>query len=88
MFNETPFLTSNKLTIVATLALGSRPREGLAKVQAKCEGRESHFMLMGVWESVREWAPTLPNELPLWELESRQTPASLKSNFRHKKPLD
>jgi hypothetical protein len=54
MFNETPFLTSNKLTIVATLALGSRPREGLAKVQAKCEGRESHFMLMGVWESVRE----------------------------------
>jgi hypothetical protein len=30
---------------IATLALGSRPRQGLAKVQAKSEARESHFML-------------------------------------------
>jgi hypothetical protein len=37
------------------------------KVRAKCEGRESHFMPPGVWESMREWTPTLPNELPLWE---------------------
>ncbi len=33
---------------VATLALGSRPRQGLAKVRAKKEARESHFMLPGV----------------------------------------
>jgi hypothetical protein len=39
---------------VITLALGSQPRQGLAKVQAKSEARESHFMLMGVWESVKE----------------------------------
>jgi len=39
---------------VATLALGSRPRKGLAKVWAKKEARESHFMLLGVQESVRE----------------------------------
>ncbi len=39
---------------VATLTLGSRPKQGLAKVRAKCEGRESHFMFLGVWESVRE----------------------------------
>jgi hypothetical protein len=33
---------------VATLALGSRPKQKLAKVQAKSEARESHFMLLGV----------------------------------------
>ncbi len=41
-------------TNVATLALGLRPRQGLAKVRAKNEARESHFMLSRVWESVRE----------------------------------
>jgi hypothetical protein len=30
------------------------PSLGLGKVQAKSEARESHFMLLGVWESVRE----------------------------------
>jgi phage-related protein len=53
-------------TIVATLALGSWPRWRLAKVQAKNEAWELHFMLPG---SAREcegmnphipkWAPTL-----------------------------
>jgi hypothetical protein len=33
---------------VITLALSSRPRQGLTKVQAKSETRESHFMLSGV----------------------------------------
>jgi hypothetical protein len=45
--------------------LGSRPKQGLAKVWAKSEAQDSHFMLLGMWESVREWTPTLPNELPL-----------------------
>jgi len=35
-------------TIVTTLALGSWPRQGLTKVHAKSEARESHFMLPGV----------------------------------------
>jgi hypothetical protein len=39
---------------VATLALGSRPRPRLARVQAKREARESHLMLPGVQKSVRE----------------------------------
>jgi len=30
---------------VATLALGSRPKQELARVQAKREAQESHFML-------------------------------------------
>jgi len=53
-----------------TLALGSRTKQGLVKVRAKSEARESHFMLLGLWESVRESTSTLPSELPLWELES------------------
>ncbi len=47
------FHPSLRLT-VATLALGSRPRQGLAKVRAKSEAQELHFMLQRVWESVRE----------------------------------
>jgi hypothetical protein len=38
---------------VATLPLGSWPKQGLVKVWAKCEGHDSHFLLPGVWESVR-----------------------------------
>jgi hypothetical protein len=37
-----------------TLALGSQPKQGLTKVRAKIEVRESHFMLVGVKESVKE----------------------------------
>jgi hypothetical protein len=55
---------------IAILTLSSLPRQGLTKVRAKCEGQESHFMLLGVSESVREWPPIVPSELPLWELES------------------
>jgi len=33
---------------VATLTLGSWPKQGLAKVWVKSEVRESHFMLSGV----------------------------------------
>jgi hypothetical protein len=34
--------------IVATLALGSRPRQRLARVRAKREARNSHLMLLGM----------------------------------------
>jgi len=50
--------------------------------------RESHVMLPGVQESVRERTFTLPNELPFWELESRWTPKSLKRNCKGQNPLD
>jgi uncharacterized membrane protein len=33
---------------VATLTLGSQPKQWLAKVRAKSEARESHFMFPGV----------------------------------------
>jgi hypothetical protein len=37
-----------QIGIVVTLTLGSQPRQGLAKVQAKSEAQESHFMLPGM----------------------------------------
>jgi hypothetical protein len=40
------FFTMLMLVCVATLALGLRPKQGLAKVRAKYEARESHFMLL------------------------------------------
>jgi hypothetical protein len=46
--------TLNKFHIVATLALNLRLKQGFAKVRAKQEGGESHFMLPGVWESAKE----------------------------------
>jgi hypothetical protein len=69
---------------IATLALGSRPRQGLAKARVKREAQESHFMLLGVQENAREWTLTLPNELPLWELEYQWTPESSGSDCRVK----
>jgi hypothetical protein len=68
--------------IVITLALGSWPMQRLAKVWAKFWVQESHFMLLGVQESVREWNSTLPNELPLWELESQWTPQFLEGDCK------
>jgi hypothetical protein len=37
-----------KMIFVTTLALGSRPKQGLAKVRAKNEAQESYFMFPGV----------------------------------------
>jgi hypothetical protein len=39
---------------VTTLALGSQPRQGLTRVWAKREARESHLMLPRVQKNVRE----------------------------------
>jgi hypothetical protein len=72
---------------VATLALGSRPNQGFAKVWAKSE-LGSHISCSR--ECKKVWgneAPTLPNELPLWELESQWTPESSEGNSRGQKSL-
>jgi hypothetical protein len=42
------FGNSYTLLDVATLALGSQPRQKLAKVRAKREARESYLMFLGV----------------------------------------
>jgi len=77
-----------RVGFVTTLALGSWPRQGLAKVRAKYEAQESHFMLPRVQESVREWTLILPSELPLWELKSQWTPECLESDCKGQNPMD
>ncbi len=44
---ECIFNNNDGTLVVATLALGSRSRQRLAKLRAKSEARESHFMLPG-----------------------------------------
>jgi hypothetical protein len=39
---------------VVTLALGLRPRKGLARVWAKREAQKSHLMFPRMWENVKE----------------------------------
>ncbi len=60
--------------VVATLALGSRPRQGLTKAQAKSEAWESHLMLPGGWKYGKvgelnfhtpKWTPTLGVKVPM-----------------------
>jgi hypothetical protein len=76
------------IVIVATLALGSWPRQGLTKVQAKREARESKPMLLGMQKSVKEWTLTLRKELPFWELESQWTFEYSKNNYRGQNLMD
>jgi hypothetical protein len=64
---------------VATLTLGSQPKQGLARVWVKREARECGR----VWE----WTLTLPSELPFWELESRWTPKFFKKWLQVSKPI-
>jgi hypothetical protein len=63
------------------------PSLGLVTKAKACEGA-GQVWRPKVWESAREWTPTLPSELPLWELESWWTPKSSKSNFKGQNPLD
>jgi hypothetical protein len=63
---------------VTTLALGSRPRQGLARMRAKREVRECG--------RVRGWTLTLPSELPFWELESWWIPEFLEINYKGQNP--
>jgi hypothetical protein len=39
---------------VVVLTLGSQPKQGLTRMRAKREARESHLMLPGMQKSVRE----------------------------------
>jgi hypothetical protein len=64
------------INIVATLALGLRPRQKACKGmgQEKCER---------IWG----WRLTFPSEFPFWELESQWTPEPSKSNCRAQNTL-
>jgi hypothetical protein len=68
--------------VVATLAFGSRPRQGGCKVAGLIvdPGVTSHAP--GSAKSVREWTLTLPNELPCWELGRVEVPETSESDLR------
>jgi hypothetical protein len=75
---------SNGLPIssyVTTLALGSRPRQGFARLRAKREAG-SHTTYSRECEKVWGNEPSHPKGVPLWELGSRWTLEFSEGNFR------
>jgi hypothetical protein len=81
-------IEGNNIVCVATLALGPRPRQRIARLWAKREAWGSHLMFLGVQKSAREWTFTLPSEFPFWELESQWTLEFSKGECRGQNPLD
>jgi hypothetical protein len=88
MFFHQGDILKSKCNYVATLTLGSQPRQGLARVWAKrgSPGLTSH--VCGSVGGVREWTLKLPSEFPFWELESQWTFESSKSNYKGQNSLD
>ncbi len=74
----------NKMIIVATLALGSRPRQGFARLRAK---REAKSPTTYSQECEKVWGnePSHPKGVPHWELESQWTPKSSEGDCRGQK---
>jgi hypothetical protein len=78
-----------QVTNIVTLAFDSRPRQGLVRLWAKREARESHLMLPGVQKSVKEWMnPHTPKWTPILGIASQRTPKSSKGNCKGQNPLD
>ncbi len=73
--------------VVSTLALGSRPKQGLAKVWAKNEAWESHSMLLGVWESVKEWTLHTPKWTPTLRVGVPMDSQIFREQFQGSKPI-
>jgi hypothetical protein len=73
--------------LVATLALGLWPRQGLARLWAKKEDRELHLMLMRVQKSVREWTLTLPSEIPILRVEVPMNSWIFRGRLQGSKPI-
>jgi hypothetical protein len=76
---------------VATLALGSQPRQrhckGASQEDVRELSQEEVRECKKVWRSVREWTLTLPRQLALWEMESRWTPETSESDYRGQNPM-
>ncbi len=61
--------------------------KGETRGRNKWGTRETHLILSGVQENVREWTFTLSRQLPLGELEYRRTLESSGNNYRGQNPL-
>jgi len=69
------------MVVVVTLALGLRPRQGFARLQAKREAM-NHTTYFRECEKVWGNEPSHPKGVPLWELESRGTSEYSEGNCR------
>jgi hypothetical protein len=81
------WLTTNAMC-VTTLTLGSWLRQGAWKGKGQECNLKVTFTLLGVRKNVKEWTHTLPSGFPLWELASKKTLESLKSNLNGQNSLD
>jgi energy-coupling factor transporter transmembrane protein EcfT len=75
-------------TTCCNLSLGLTTKARACKGAGQKWAWESHFMLSGVQKSVREWTPTFPSELPLWELKFQWNFESSKGNYKGQNSLD
>jgi hypothetical protein len=76
------------LQVCRNPSLGLSTKVGAYKSAGQKWTRESYVMLPRMQESVKEWIPTLPNELSLWELKSQWIFESLEGDHRGQNPLD
>jgi hypothetical protein len=76
------------MVFVATLALGSQPRQRACKVASQEGSSGVTLHAPGSVKSVREWTFRLPMQLPLWEMESQWTPESSEGNCRGQNSMD
>jgi hypothetical protein len=76
------------MVCVATLALGSQPRQRACKVASQEGSSGVTLHALGSVKSVREWTFKLPMQLPFWEMESQWTPESSEGNFRGQNSMD
>jgi hypothetical protein len=78
-------LVVNNLSSVATLALGSQPRQGGCKVAGQKRGRESHHMVSGVQKVQKVWGKE-PSHSQVNSHCGSWSPKSSKHNFRGQNP--
>ncbi len=71
---------------VITLALGSRPRQGFARLWAKREAK-NRTTYSRECEKVWRNEPSHPKGVPLWELKSRWTPEYSEGDCRGKNSM-
>jgi hypothetical protein len=86
MFEDYSISIRPFIDTIATLALGSWPKQVLVRVRDKSVARKTHLIFLRMQKCVTEWTLTLPQQLPLRELESQWTLESLGSDCRGQTP--
>jgi hypothetical protein len=72
--------------VVATLALGSRPRQGGCKVAGQQGSSGVTFHVVGSAKECERMNPHTPEWIPCWELESKWIPRIFKAQLQGLNP--